>query len=71
MDVLKLKSKIVAKGWTIAVFCEKIGISSASFYRKLNNEGENFTIGDAQKIVTVLNLSWEEAKDIFFSNQVA
>lgn len=67
MDILKLKAKIVEKGWTIAYFCEKIGISPASFYRKTNNDGETFTIGDAQKIVTVLDLSWEDARNIFFA----
>lgn len=71
MNILKLKAKIVEKGWTIACFCEKIGISAASFYRKINNDGDSFTIGDAQKIVSVLELSWDDAKDIFFAKQVS
>lgn len=71
MNIQKLKAKIVEKGWTIAYFCEKIGISSATFYRKVNNDGDSFTIGDARKIVDVLDLSGDDAKDIFFAKQVA
>jgi predicted transcriptional regulator len=65
MKLNMLKGKIVEKGMNVETLAEKIGIDRSSMYRKLNNF-EKITIGEAQKIKDVLNLSDEDAKTIFF-----
>jgi predicted transcriptional regulator len=65
MKLNLLKGKIVEKGMNVESLAEKIGIDRSSMYRKLNNF-EKITIGEAQKIKVVLNLSDEDAKTIFF-----
>lgn len=65
MKLNLLKGKIVEKGMNVEALAEKIGIDRSSMYRKLNNF-EKITIGEAQKIKDVLNLSDEDAKTIFF-----
>ena len=63
MNVRKLKGKMVEKGFNVETLAAKMGIDKSTLYRKLN-EGENFTIGDAQKVKD--ELTDDEAKDIFF-----
>ena len=65
MNVRKLKGKMVEKGLNAETLAAKIGVDKSTLYRKLN-EGEKFTIGDAQKIKDELELTDDEAKDIFF-----
>lgn len=62
----KLKGKIVEKGTNVESLSEIVGIDKATFYRKLKNF-DNFTIGETLKIKDALNLSREDASDIFLS----
>lgn len=66
MNMAKLKGKIVENELNVEKLANLIGINRASLYRKLNNF-ERVTIGEAQKIKEVLQLSDEEANDIFLS----
>lgn len=65
MNILKLKGKIVENGLNVETLASKIGVHKSTLYRKLN-EGEEFTIGEALKIKAELNLTNDEAGDIFF-----
>lgn len=65
MNILKLKSKMVEKGLNVETLACRIGIDKSTLYRKLN-EGEKITIGEALKIKAELNLTDNDAKDIFF-----
>lgn len=64
MELNKLKGKIVEKGWNVETLAEQIGIERSAMYRKLNNF-EKITIGEAKKIATALDLTNEEASNIF------
>lgn len=66
MKLNKLKSKLVENGMNVETLAEKIGVDRSSLYRKLNNF-EKIKIGEASKIKVALNLSDEEATDIFLS----
>ena len=55
----------------IPLLAKLMGIDRATLYRKLNSKGENFTIKEANLIVKILNLSEQEAMDIFFKSTVA
>lgn len=71
VDVNKLKGKIVEKGLNVEQVASYIGIDDSTFYRKLNNSGETFTIREANMICEFLELSRREALAIFFKNYVA
>ncbi len=64
MDLCKLKAKIVENGINVETLAEQIGVDRSSMYRKLNNF-EKITIGEARKIKAALNLTNEEASNIF------
>lgn len=66
MNVLKLKGKMVERGLNVEALAAKIGIDKSSLYRKLK-DGEKITVGEARDIKTALELTAEEAKEIFFS----
>lgn len=69
MNVNKLKGKIIEKGLNVESLGELIGIDRSSMYRKLSSG--RFTIAEAKKIKNVLDLTNEEACDIFFAQEVA
>ena len=64
MDIYKLKGKLVEKQVNVETLAKMIGSERSSMYRKFAN-AEKITIGEACKIKAVLNLSDEEACDIF------
>ena len=71
VNVNKLKGKIVEKGYSVEKLAKEIGVDKTTIYRKINNNGETFTIDEADRIVNVLSLNAEEAQSIFFSQFVA
>ena len=64
MNVNKLKGKIVEKEKNPEMMAEMLGISRASYYRKLNNP-EEFTVGDIVRMKVGLDMSDTEACEIF------
>lgn len=60
-----LRQKIANSGLTITEFSQKIGIDSSTFYRKLDSEGQKFTVGQMHQAVAVLGLNKKEAVEIF------
>lgn len=69
LDVNKLKGKIIEKGKNVDTIASDIGIDSSTFYRKMKNN--SFEIGEADRIVSVLGLSRDDAMAIFFNQEVA
>jgi hypothetical protein len=62
----KLKAKIIENGLNVDEVSERVGIDSSTFYRKLNNEGNGFTINEAEIISKELALTVNEVAAIFF-----
>lgn len=71
VNVNKLRGKIVEKGSNIADLAGNIGIDKATFYRKMAQNGETFSIKEANLICKKLELNSNEAVSIFFSDLVA
>lgn len=71
MNINKLKGKIVENGINVEKLASLIGIDRSTFYRKLNNQGETFTVREVNLICKHLKLSKDEAMEIFFANYVA
>lgn len=69
-DIAKLKGKIVENGFNQIALAKQTGMDRSTLNRKLKT-GETFTIGEANKIATVLKLTKAEAMAIFFTNIVA
>ena len=51
VNVNKLKGKIVECGTNIEELAAKIGMDRSTMYRKINSNGENFSIKEADLIV--------------------
>ena len=71
MNINKLKGKVVENGLNIQRLAERIGMDKSTFYRKLNQNGETFSIKEANLISNELELTPEEAASIFFTESVA
>ena len=69
VNIARLKGKIVEHGNTQEAVASEIGMDRSTFYRKLKDGGEKFTIGEIHGIVSAVPLSRDEAIDIFFTQQ--
>ena len=65
-NINKLKGKIVEKGINVSDLAKALGINKSTLYRKLKNNGENISIREAVGMINELDLSAEEANEIFF-----
>lgn len=65
INTMKLKGKIRENQMSMASFAASIGINPSTLSRKLSSGGDSFSIKQAHQAVSVLNLSREEAIDIF------
>lgn len=70
-NINKLKGKIVEKGINVSDLAKVLGINKSTLYRKLKNNGENISIREAVGMINELDLSVEEANEIFFNQFVA
>lgn len=66
MNINKLKGKMVEKGLNVERLAEIIGTNRASLYRKLG-KAEKISIGEAIRMKEALDLTADEATEIFFS----
>jgi len=64
MNINKLKGKIVEKEMNVETLASKIGLDRSSLYRKLN-DCEKLTIGEVAKIKDALEMTDEDACEIF------
>ena len=64
MNIAKLKGIMVENGLTQDELARRIDMDRSTLNRRLKT-GESFTIGEANRITMVLNLSKEDAMDIF------
>lgn len=67
----KLRGKIVERRMTVGDVADKIGVDRSTLYRRLNGFSGSFTIDEADKIATVLDLTPDELNRIFFAQYVA
>lgn len=71
VNVDKLKGKMVERRMSVEDVADGIGLNVSTLYRRLNNGGNTFTIEEADKIATLLNLTADELNKIFFAQYVA
>lgn len=69
MNVRKLRAKMIENNFSVEALSNIIGVSKSTFYRKLTEKGENFTIGEANAIARALNFTARDFScDIFCLN---
>lgn len=71
VNVNKIHAKLKELRMTVEDVAKKMGIDRSTLYRKLGNSGAGLTVKDAQAIVEILQLTQQEALDIFFAREVA
>lgn len=64
--VSEVKHRIASAGLTVAMVAEKLGIDESTYYRKMSNKGDTFTVRQIQELKNLLDLSSTEAREIFF-----
>ena len=69
INVLKLKGKIVEAGYNNETFADALSMDASTFYRKIKTQGLSFTIEQMLKMVDVLKLSRDDARDIFLNQK--
>ena len=69
MDKNKLLYFIKNQGYKVSEFCEKIGMSTGQFYRRVNNE--SFLVKEIWDIAEFLNLTLDDINSIFFAKYVS
>ena len=68
-DFELLRAKIKDSGMTVVALCEKADIDRATFYNRLNGQGE-FTASEIVNLSRVLSLTKAERDKIFLSQNV-
>ncbi len=63
-DTMRLKGEMVRRGIRQEDLAKAVGIDRSTLNRRLKT-GEDFTIGETNKVVAVLNLTAQEAIEIF------
>lgn len=61
-----LRAKIIEMGKSVLDICNNIGICEATFYRKIQRNGD-FSRFEIEKITEILGLSVSERDAIFFA----
>lgn len=67
----RLLDTIKEKGTSIPALAKHLNIDKSTLYRKLQNNGEGLTIKDIHGLCEGLNLTADEAMNIFFKHRVA
>jgi AraC-like DNA-binding protein len=71
VNIQKLKGKLIEKHFSVAKISKEMNMSPATFYRKLNENGDTFLIREVNQLVELLELDSNEAMTIFFTQFVA
>jgi len=67
MNTARLREKVEKSGLTVEELAASVGINPSTYYRKMNTNGENFTVAQAKKMAAILGLTNEEASEIFLA----
>lgn len=71
VNVEKLRGTLKENGVSIDRAAKVMGIDTATFYRRVNRNGETFTVREIDELARLLNMSGEMLQSIFFDRDVA
>ena len=70
-DTTTIRRKMRQKKLTVHQVAESLAMNPSTFYRKLSRGGATFSLDQAQSLARILNLTSQEARDIFFEEDLA
>lgn len=65
VDVERIKIRMNEKDLTVKDVVNALGIDESTYYRKMANSGKTFSVEQAQKLSVLLDLTKQEASEIF------
>jgi len=68
VNIPMLRGRMIQNGYNIVTLANRIGIDRSTLYRRIQDEGLSFTVGEIHKIIDTLQLSKEDASCIFLFN---
>lgn len=67
VNVARLRGKIVERGLTQEKVAAQLSMDRSTFSRKMKSKALDFSIGEMHQIASVLQLSRDEASQIFLA----
>lgn len=71
IDINKFRAIIIEKKSSIEEVSFILGVNKSTIYRKLQQNGETFTLKEVNVLVKLLNLTDNEIINIFFASNIA
>lgn len=71
VNIDKLKGKMKEKNVTQEKLADSIGVARSTVNRKINQGGYDFSIEEVQMIISLLEISNDEAIEIFFAYKIS
>ena len=65
VDVERIKIRMNEMDLTVKDVVNALGIDESTYYRKMANSGKPFSVEQAQKLSVLLDLTKQEASEIF------
>lgn len=65
IDIAIFEQELKKKGLNKEKVAERLGMDASTLYRKLKAGGEKITVGEVHGIIDILDLSREQAANIF------
>ncbi len=65
VDVERIKIRMNEMDLTVKDVVNALGIDESTYYRKMANSGKTFSVEQAQKLSVLLDLTKQEASEIF------
>lgn len=66
MDIGKLRTIMYRRKVSVKQLAGALGMNESTFYRKIKQKGETFTLDEIKKTIIFLNLDECEKDEIFF-----
>ena len=71
VNIKKLKSALKENGISFEEAADAIGFDRVTFYRRINRNGESFTVKEIDALSRLLNMNSKTLQSIFFDRQLA
>ena len=65
IDVERIKIRMSELNLTVKDVVSALGIDESTYYRKMANDGKTFSVEQVQKLSVLLDLTRQEASEIF------
>ena len=71
VNIDKLRTAMRSRNITVEQAADHIGVNPVTFYRRINREGEKFTVAEVAKLAELLGMDAKTMQDIFFDQGLA